>query len=234
MALKPDLKNGPVPSLSPLPAASGILVAAVPRAATGCEVDQARINEPASCNRAQTMDAVTTTDGVQKCRPDDSSVLTLLSSCEAHPVPVLPINDNQTCGKDMGRKSSSIALDHGHKVDLLQAGGFTVEPYLADMEPPMVPAHKPGCRLLAGRSSPLGWHRGVLASLVQPDERLFFVYGGQTYSEQPVLRTILAHHVARICGYFGLPGTEEPVIAVIAERGCDELAIRYRGNVANP
>jgi hypothetical protein len=112
-------------------------------------------------------------------------------------------------------------------VGILEASGFTVEPYLADMDPPMVPAHKPGCRLLAGRASPLGWHRGVLASLVQPDERLFFVYGGQTYSEQPVSRTILAHHIARIRGYLGLPVTEGPVIAVIAKRGCDASAIRF-------
>jgi hypothetical protein len=131
--------------------------------------------------------------------------------------------------------SSALETEENFRlVGILEASGFTIEPYLADMEPPMVPARKPGCRLLAGRASPLGWHRGVLESLVQPNERLFFVYGGQIHSEQPVLHTILAHHVARFRGYFGLPGTEEPVIAVIAERGCDETVIRYRGNVANP
>jgi hypothetical protein len=135
-----------------------------------------------------------------------------------------------------GPTVSSVALEveeNFRLVAILEANGFIVEPYLADMNPPMVPAHKPGCRVLAGRASPLGWHRGVLASLVQSDERLFFVFGGQTYNEQPVLRSILAYHVARIRAYFGLPGTDEPVIAVIAEPGCNEAAIRFFVAAAN-
>jgi hypothetical protein len=103
---------------------------------------------------------------------------------------------------------------------LLEDEGFVSDRYLGDHDPPLLPVHKPGCSMLIASVSPLGWHRDVLSRIVRPHERLFFVYRGEVFGEQPVWRTSARYHWDRVLSYAGLAGPDEPVLGVIAGRSC--------------
>jgi hypothetical protein len=84
-----------------------------------------------------------------------------------------------------------------------------------------VQASAGACRLLVARSPATGWNRDVFRSHAAADDRVFTVFRGKVYEEQPTFLTVSDYIWARFLRELGLGGEASPVLAVTASTICD-------------
>ncbi len=81
------------------------------------------------------------------------------------------------------------------------------------------------CQVRIAEVSPQGWHR-FLVSQLAAGHQLFYTFGGEMYSEQPVIRTRTYAYWRKLNRYFGLSTPNRPVLALIAASACQNVPLR--------
>ena len=132
-----------------------------------------------------------------------------------------------------------LALTLGWKIAVRSggSGATTDEPNVADFlarhglivlasQPlteghPTIHAIAGTCRVLVAKSPPLGSHRDVIARYATPADRVFVVFGGTVYAEQPTWLTVSDYLWARLRRELGMNARAKAVLTIIATRSCD-------------
>jgi hypothetical protein len=86
---------------------------------------------------------------------------------------------------------------------------------------PIEIATTPQCRMLVGMPSSYGSHRDTVRSLGTGTDRVFIVFRGQIYAEQPIWLTAFHRLWSKLLYEFGLGQNITPVFAVIAPPSCE-------------
>jgi hypothetical protein len=77
------------------------------------------------------------------------------------------------------------------------------------------------CQLLVTKSPAMGWDRDLVRRYTTPGDRVFVVFDGRVYAEQPTWLTVSDFLWARLRRELGLKAQATPVLAVIASANCD-------------
>ncbi|WP_112662157.1 hypothetical protein [Microvirga flavescens] len=107
---------------------------------------------------------------------------------------------------------------------LLERHDFEVRQDAPDTDLRWVSGRAGTCSVLIAPVAPQGWHRSLIAKLAG-DKRVFYVFEGQIYAEQPILRTRAHYYWSKFNRYLGLSPVTRPVIAVIATPGCENVPV---------
>jgi hypothetical protein len=86
---------------------------------------------------------------------------------------------------------------------------------------PTIRASSEACRMLISKTSPYGWRRHVISELAAPTDRVFIVFRGMVYTDQPTWLTLATSLLSRFLRELGLRRHVTPVIAVVATATCD-------------
>jgi hypothetical protein len=82
-------------------------------------------------------------------------------------------------------------------------------------------ANAGACRLLVAKSPALGWDRDLIRQHAAAGDRVFVVFRGQVYGEQPTFLTVFDFLWARLRRELGFDVDPAPVLAVVAGSICD-------------
>jgi hypothetical protein len=86
---------------------------------------------------------------------------------------------------------------------------------------PILRARRASCSLLVVRLSPNGSDRDLLRRLVAGSDRVFVVFGGKVYTQQPVWWAVVDDIWTRHLRELGLSKRVAMVIAVAADTSCE-------------
>ena len=86
---------------------------------------------------------------------------------------------------------------------------------------PTIHATREACRMLISKTSPYGWRRHMISELATATDRIFIVFRGKVYTEQPTWLTLVTHLWSRFLREMGFVRNTTPVIAVVATAPCD-------------
>lgn len=86
---------------------------------------------------------------------------------------------------------------------------------------PIIQATTTSCRLQIAKLAANGSNQELIRHLAMGTDRLFIVFRGRVYAEQPILRTVLSYLWSRFLRELGLINRITPVIAVAANSSCD-------------
>jgi len=86
---------------------------------------------------------------------------------------------------------------------------------------PTIQATAGACRLLVLKSGTTGSSRDLISRQAGPDDRVFVVFRGKVYADQPTFLTVSDNLWARFRRELGFGGEAAPVLAVIASTICD-------------
>jgi hypothetical protein len=86
---------------------------------------------------------------------------------------------------------------------------------------PAVSASAGLCRLLIIRSPALGWDRDLVRRYADEGDRVFVVFKGQVFADQPTFQTVFDALSSRFLRELGFKAWPNPVFAVIAKPGCE-------------
>jgi hypothetical protein len=86
---------------------------------------------------------------------------------------------------------------------------------------PIIKAKTASCSLQISRLAPDGSNWDLVRDLAGSTERFFIVFSGQTYAQQPILRTVMSDIWSRHLREFGIIKHVTPVFAVTANSSCD-------------
>lgn len=86
---------------------------------------------------------------------------------------------------------------------------------------PSVTATSGSCRLLVIRSPALGWDRDLVRRYADAEDRVFVVFRGQVFADQPTFQTVFDVLRSRFLRELGFKAWPNPVFAVIARPGCE-------------
>lgn len=86
---------------------------------------------------------------------------------------------------------------------------------------PIIQAKAASCSLQIARLAPDGSDRDLVRDLAGSIDRLFIVFRGQTYAQQPILWTVLSDIWSRHLRELGIIRHITPVFAVAANSSCD-------------
>lgn len=86
---------------------------------------------------------------------------------------------------------------------------------------PAVSAISGSCRILVAKSPAIGWDRDQIRRYASAEDRIFVVFRGQVYSDQPTFRTVLDALYSRFQRELGFRARSNPVLAVVARTNCD-------------
>jgi len=86
---------------------------------------------------------------------------------------------------------------------------------------PSVVANSGSCRILVAKSPALGWDRDVIRRYADAEDRVFIVFQGRIYSEQPTFLTVFDALLTRFRRELGFKVERSPVLAVVARMSCD-------------
>jgi hypothetical protein len=103
---------------------------------------------------------------------------------------------------------------------VLEAHRFQVSQYQPDNDLAWVTGANDGCNLRVTAVAPQGWHRALVAQMAS-GSRLYYVFDGAIYQEQPILRTRAYHYWRKFARYFGLEPQERSVLAVLMSPSCE-------------
>jgi hypothetical protein len=109
-----------------------------------------------------------------------------------------------------------------HLVEFLERNGFNVvvtEQSVNYM--PLIQANTASCRLQIARLTPDGSNRDLIRSFATDTDRLFVVFRGRVYPQQPILWTVLNYLGSRFLREVGFIRHITPAIAVAANSSCD-------------
>jgi hypothetical protein len=81
------------------------------------------------------------------------------------------------------------------------------------------------CHVRVVRVAPMGWHRSLVTQLATGNQ-LFYAFGGEIYSQQPIVRTRAYFYWSKLNLYFGLSRRHPPVLALIVAPGCQNVPLR--------
>jgi hypothetical protein len=108
-------------------------------------------------------------------------------------------------------------------VEFFQRNHFDVavtESVLNDM--PIMTANTAACHLQIARVPPDGSYRDLIRSLgTGTTDRIFIVFRGRVYTQQPISWTVLAYLWSRFLRELGFIRHITPVIAVVANSSCE-------------
>ena len=85
---------------------------------------------------------------------------------------------------------------------------------------PAIRATAGACRLLVAKSPSMGWDRDLIRRYATAADRVFVVFGGKIYAEQPTWLTVSDFLWARFRRELGMNAQPTPVLAVIATPTC--------------
>jgi hypothetical protein len=86
---------------------------------------------------------------------------------------------------------------------------------------PMIRAGAGMCRILVASSNPMAWDRDIIRHNATVADRVFVVFRGRTYKEQPTWLTVPDFLWSRFQRELGLRVRSAPVLVVIATANCD-------------
>lgn len=86
---------------------------------------------------------------------------------------------------------------------------------------PTVTATSGSCRLLVIKSPALGWDRDLVRRYADADDRVFVVFRGQVFADQPTFQTVFDALSSRFLRELGFNAWPNPVFAVVAKPGCE-------------
>jgi hypothetical protein len=86
---------------------------------------------------------------------------------------------------------------------------------------PALRARRASCSLLVVRLSPNGSDRDLLRRLVAGSDRVFVVFGGKVYTQQPIWWTVIDDIWSRRLRELGLSKRVTTVIAIAANSSCE-------------
>ena len=129
-------------------------------------------------------------------------------------------------GKAFGLKETSRAgPDEDRAVSYLEERGLTVDfvdRYAASI---WTVATRGACQVRIATVSPEGWSRAIVAEQTV-GEHLVYVFDGQLYAEQPVMRTMLENYLRRLVRYFGYPAPDLQIRAIAVSPACPPDLLR--------
>ena len=76
------------------------------------------------------------------------------------------------------------------------------------------------CRILVARSDPMAWDRAAIRRNATDGDRVFVVFRGRTYEDQPTWLTVSYFLWSRVERELGLRAQAAPLLSVIATAGC--------------
>ena len=85
----------------------------------------------------------------------------------------------------------------------------------------MIRAGAGACRMLVANSSPIAWDSAAIRRSATAADRVFVVFRGRTYEDQPTWLTVPYFLWARVQRELGLRAHAAPLLAVIASPSCD-------------
>jgi len=85
----------------------------------------------------------------------------------------------------------------------------------------LIDATAGACRMRVAVSASRGWHRDLIATLTNPSDHKFVVFGGAIYPEQPMWRTVPDFLWFKLLNKLGFNVQPTPVITVLAGPNCD-------------
>ena len=86
---------------------------------------------------------------------------------------------------------------------------------------PSIRATAGSCRILVAKSPSVGWDRDLIRQHATPEDRVFVVFRGKVYADQPTWLTVSDFLWARVRRELGLRGRSAPVWAIIALPSCE-------------
>ena len=86
---------------------------------------------------------------------------------------------------------------------------------------PMIRANAGPCRILVANPNPIAWDSDVIRGMATAADRVFVVFRGRTYKEQPTWLTVPYFLWSRLQRELGLRAQAAPLLAVIATTNCD-------------
>jgi hypothetical protein len=86
---------------------------------------------------------------------------------------------------------------------------------------PMIRASAGPCRILVANPNPIAWDSDVIRGMATAADRVFVVFRGRTYKEQPTWLTVPHFLWSRLQRELGLRAQAAPLLAVIATTNCD-------------
>jgi hypothetical protein len=95
---------------------------------------------------------------------------------------------------------------------------FTVA--LPDRTGDMIRASAGPCRILVVNSDPIAWDSDAIRGRATAADRVFVVFRGRTYEDQPTWLTVPYFLWSRLQRELGLPAQTAPLLSVIATAGC--------------
>lgn len=104
-------------------------------------------------------------------------------------------------------------------VSLLQKHGFRTQIAAADTDPVWVHGVRENCQVDIAGVSPQGWHRAIV-DWYAAGKHLRYSVLGELHDEQPILKPMLTHYLARLQRYAGIGAPEVKIRAIVVARGC--------------
>ena len=86
---------------------------------------------------------------------------------------------------------------------------------------PIIEANAASCQIRIARLTPDGSNRILIQDLAAGTDRLFIVFRGQVYTQQPILLTVVNYFWSRFLRELGFIRHLTPVIAVAESSSCD-------------
>jgi len=86
---------------------------------------------------------------------------------------------------------------------------------------PAILASSGSCRVLVAKSPALGWDRDLIRRYADAEDRIFVVFRGRIYSDQPSFLTVFDALLTRFRRELGFRVQPNPVLAVVAKMSCD-------------
>jgi hypothetical protein len=86
---------------------------------------------------------------------------------------------------------------------------------------PAIAASSGTCRILVTKSPALGWDRDLIRRYAEAEDRIFVVFRGRIYADQPTFLTVFDALSSRFQRELGFKVSPDPVLAVVARMNCD-------------
>ena len=86
---------------------------------------------------------------------------------------------------------------------------------------PAIAASSGSCRILVAKSPALGWDHDLIRRYADAEDRIFVVFRGRIYSDQPTFLTVFDALSSRFRRELGFRASPNPVLAVVARANCD-------------
>lgn len=93
---------------------------------------------------------------------------------------------------------------------------------------PLLRATAGPCQILVSRSPALGWDRELVRRYASGGDRIFVVFAGRMYSEQPTWLTVPDYLWARLRRELGFKAQASPVLSVVAKPVCEAERLPWK------